>query len=163
MSWLNRAIYATAASLFLFLTANTNSQTGNAGSPSVKTTPLFGNMRPLYVFTPSISDLRAATQLSALHENKTEADERQVVIVLEDQSQTLATLPEHPKLRLTSPDSDQTAARRRFKVSPSDFTVILAGKDGREKLRSHQPIPFSRLRDTIDRMPMRQQEMHQKN
>ena len=123
---------------------------------------MLDKMRPLYVFTPSISDSRAAEQLSVLHENKAEADERQLVIVLEDQSQTLATLPENPTLRLSSQESDQTAARRRFKLSPGDFTVIVVGKDGGEKLRSHQPIPFARLRDTIDRMPMRQQEMHEK-
>ena len=125
--------------------------------------PLLDNMRPLYVFTPSTSDSRAAAQISAIHDNKTEADERQLVIVLEDQSQTLATLPDHPTLRLTPQDSDEAAARLRFKVSPGDFTVILAGKDGGEKLRSHQPIPFTRLRETVDSMPMRQQEMHRKN
>lgn len=134
-----------------------------AQSSPRKTTPLLDNMRPLYVFTPSISDSRAAEQLSALHENKIEADERQLVVVLEDQSQTLATLPQDPVLRLTPQDSDQAAARHRFKVSRGDFTVILAGKDGGEKLRSHQPIPFARLRETIDSMPMRQQEMHRKN
>ena len=120
-------------------------------------------MRPLYVFTPSISDSRAARQISALHENKAEAEERQLVLVLEDQSQTLATLPEDLTLRLTRQDSDQAAARRRFKVSQGDFTVILVGKDGEEKLRSRQAIPFARLRKIIDGMPMRQQEMHKKH
>ena len=130
---------------------------------STKTTPLLDNMRPLYVFTPSISDSRAARQISALHENKAEAEERQLVLVLEDQSQTLATLPEDLTLRLTRQDSDQAAARRRFKVSQGDFTVILVGKDGEEKLRSRQAIPFARLRKIIDGMPMRQQEIHKKH
>jgi len=53
----------------------------------------------------------------------------------------------------------QAAARRRFHVRPTDFTVILIGKDGGEKLRSHQPISLDTLRSTIDAMPMRQEEM----
>jgi hypothetical protein len=54
---------------------------------------------------------------------------------------------------------EQAAARRRFHISPNEFTVILIGKDGGEKLRSHQPISLDTLRSTIDAMPMRQEEM----
>ncbi len=61
-----------------------------------------------------------------------------------------------------SPD-EQAAARRRFHVRPNDFTVILIGKDGGEKLRSHQPVSLDILRSTIDAMPMRQEEMRSKH
>lgn len=57
---------------------------------------------------------------------------------------------------------EQAAARRRFHIRPNDFTVILIGKDGGEKLRSHTPISLDTLRSTIDAMPMRQEEMRSK-
>ncbi len=55
--------------------------------------------------------------------------------------------------------ADALAARRSFHVAPEDFTAILLGKDGGEKFRSRKPISFEKLRDTIDSMPMRKQEM----
>jgi hypothetical protein len=61
------------------------------------------------------------------------------------------------------PAAEQDAARRRFGIPPNSFTVILIGKDGEEKLRSHQPISLDTLRSTIDAMPMRQEEMRQKS
>lgn len=39
------------------------------------------------------------------------------------------------------------------------FTVILVGKDGGEKLRTHEVLSLQKLYGTIDAMPMRQQEM----
>jgi hypothetical protein len=121
--------------------------------------PLLDNARPVFIFTPTHSDPRAAQQLAILYQNRAAAEERQIVTVLEVEGQASATLPQDPGVRLTPQDSDQAAARRRFKVAPGQFTVILAGKDGGEKLRSSQPIPFATLRDTIDSMPMRRQEM----
>jgi hypothetical protein len=56
-------------------------------------------------------------------------------------------------------DAEQTAIRHRFHIAPADFAVILVGKDGGEKLRSHTPITLDKLVQTIDAMPMRQQEM----
>ncbi len=109
--------------------------------------PPLENTRPLYVFTPSGNDPRAVEQTRVIRTNQPEADDRQLVLILETVG--------HP----TPDDSDQAAARRRFHVAPQDFTVILVGKDGGEKLRSNHPIPFDKLRDTIDSMPMRQQEM----
>ena len=39
------------------------------------------------------------------------------------------------------------------------FTILLIGKDGGEKLRSHQPVTTTKLFDIIDAMPMRKEEM----
>ena len=55
--------------------------------------------------------------------------------------------------------ADDAAARKRFGIKTGEFTVILIGKDGGEKLRSHRPIPWEKLESTIDGMPMRQDEM----
>ncbi|QED28004.1 DUF4174 domain-containing protein [Microvenator marinus] len=39
------------------------------------------------------------------------------------------------------------------------FTLILVGKDGTEKLRSHKAVAVEMLFETIDAMPMRIREM----
>lgn len=57
--------------------------------------------------------------------------------------------------------AEEEKARQRFHVSPGTFTVILLGKDGGEKLRSHAAIPWVKLQGTIDAMPMRKDEMKQ--
>ncbi|MBW4517481.1 MAG: DUF4174 domain-containing protein [Timaviella obliquedivisa GSE-PSE-MK23-08B] len=44
-------------------------------------------------------------------------------------------------------------------MAPGKFTVILVGKDGTEKQRSQTPIDPATIFRTIDAMPMRQQEM----
>ena len=48
--------------------------------------------------------------------------------------------------------------RRRFDVPEGEFRAILVGKDGGPKLRSASPIGSEKLFDTIDAMPMRQDE-----
>lgn len=60
---------------------------------------------------------------------------------------------------LLSPTAD-IAARKRFHVKLGEFTVLLLGKDGGEKLRSNKPILWEKLQSTIDAMPMRKDEMH---
>ena len=62
-----------------------------------------------------------------------------------------------PTARLSP--ADEAAARQRFHVAAGQFTVILIGKDGGEKLRSHKPIPWEKLQSTIDAMPMRKDEV----
>ncbi len=47
----------------------------------------------------------------------------------------------------------------RYKVDPKNFTVILVGKDGGEKLRQEEPVTLDQLFGLIDQMPMRRREM----
>ncbi len=54
--------------------------------------------------------------------------------------------------------NDDAEARKRFHVHPGEFTVLLVGKDGGEKLRQHTAISWNVLQRTIDAMPMRQNE-----
>jgi len=53
--------------------------------------------------------------------------------------------------------------RQRYRVATADFTTILIGKDGGEKLRTEEPLALKKLFDTIDAMPMRQAEMRRGN
>ena len=55
--------------------------------------------------------------------------------------------------------ANRAALRRQFHIAPAEFAVVLVGKDGGEKKRWRQPVTFEQLRDTIDAMPMRQDEM----
>ena len=52
--------------------------------------------------------------------------------------------------------------RREFDTTIVEFTVVLIGKDGGEKLRRDAPVQTEELFRTIDAMPMRQQEMRQR-
>jgi hypothetical protein len=111
--------------------------------------------RPLLIFAPRPDDPQLEIQLRRLNADPAALAERNVVLIAvpyQSPSTTPAMLS----------DSDATAARRRFNIAPPDFTVILLGKDGGEKLRSTAPIILEKLRDTIDAMPMRQDEMRSK-
>ena len=51
--------------------------------------------------------------------------------------------------------------RSEFQVPTDQFTVILVGKDGTEKLRRKTPVALREIFALIDSMPMRQREMRQ--
>ncbi len=48
---------------------------------------------------------------------------------------------------------------RKYNVDKNQLTVILIGRDGGEKYRTHTPVSTQTLFDIIDSMPMRQSEM----
>jgi hypothetical protein len=108
--------------------------------------------RPLLIFAPTPDDPQLKIQLRRLHQGAAAVADRDIVAIAipwNNPSPTAATLT----------TADAVAARRRFHVAPSDFTVILLGKDGGEKLRSTKPLTLQKLSDTIDAMPMRQDEI----
>ncbi len=114
---------------------------------------LHDQARPLLIFALKPDDAQMGIQLRILNEHAAQAHDRQIVpVALPYQS------PAPSALQLS--DTDAEAARRRFHVAPSDFVVILLGKDGGAKLRSSKPISMEKLVDTIDAMPMRKDEMH---
>ena len=109
--------------------------------------------RPLLLFAPRPDDPALLAQLHKLRDAAPGLSERQVLLIaipFDNPSSTDVSLSA----------ADALAVRRRFHVAPADFTAILLGKDGSEKLRSRKPVSFNELRDLIDSMPMRQDEMH---
>ena len=57
-------------------------------------------------------------------------------------------------------DTDPAAASSvRTKLRPRGFMVVLIGKDGGVKLRKPLPYSVREISRTIDKMPMRQQEV----
>lgn len=55
--------------------------------------------------------------------------------------------------------ADRKYVAETLRVSGSSFTVLLVGKDGGVKRRETEPVAPASLFETIDVMPMRQQEM----
>lgn len=54
---------------------------------------------------------------------------------------------------------EESGLRHAFGVPDGRFTVVLVGKDGGEKFRSHEPVTPQDIFDRIDAMPMRRREM----
>ncbi len=49
--------------------------------------------------------------------------------------------------------------RKYYQIDPEQFTVVLIGKDGAEKMRAESKLEAERLFEVIDAMPMRKQEL----
>lgn len=95
--------------------------------------------RPVVVFADTAADPAFRRQMELLTERMDELVERDVVLITD-------TSPEEP-----------SALRR--KLRPRGFMLTLIGKDGAVKLRKPFPWDVRELTRSIDKMPMRQQEM----
>ena len=95
--------------------------------------------RPIVIFGDAPGDPRVIQQLSAFEARSEELEERDVVIIVDTDPDTLSDL------------------RRSFR--PRDFMVVLVGKDGEVKYRKPSPVTVREIMRLIDRMPMRQQEI----
>jgi hypothetical protein len=95
--------------------------------------------RPIVVFADMPNDPRFKTQLELLQRRLPELIERDVVLVTD-----------------TDPKG---ASELRTKLRPRGFMVVLIGKDGGVKLRKPFPWDVREFSRSIDKMPMRQQEL----
>ncbi len=57
---------------------------------------------------------------------------------------------------------DRAFLQQTLRVLDDTFQVLLIGKDGGVKARQTSPVPLKELFDTIDSMPMRQDETRQR-
>lgn len=96
--------------------------------------------RVLLVFSSRPDAPAVAEQRRFLENEKTGIQDRDLVVI---------ELTDGPKAE---------TLRRQFNVKPEEFSVILIGKDGGEKLRKSVPVTPKELFDLIDSMPMRQRE-----
>lgn len=95
--------------------------------------------RPVVVFADTPNDPRFAEQLKRLAKRPEDLVERDVIVIT---------------------DTDPKAASPlREKLRPRGFMLVLIGKDGGVKLRKPFPWSVRELSRSIDKMPMRQQEM----
>ena len=109
--------------------------------------------RVLLVFAPSEQSLVYQQQQQAW-KSRTEAIKERDLKLVEILADAASRVDGHP-MSATSADR----LRNQFRVAPEAFVVILIGKDGTEKQRFSQPVDLSAVFNTIDAMPMRQQEM----
>jgi hypothetical protein len=139
----------------LLLSAGLNPAPAQTPTRIVSLATLRDRARPLLLVAPTPNDPQLQTQLRLLHNSAPALTDRDIVIIA-----IPFNGPAPTPTMLT--DSGAAAARRRFHIAPANFTVLLLGKDGGEKLRTTQPLPLETLLNTIDAMPMRQQEMRSK-
>jgi len=113
--------------------------------------------RPLLVFAPNPRDAPFATQQALLEQYADDMMDRNLLYV------PVLAQSSHFQQPLDAPyvilkQSEMNAIRDRFKVDPSDFLVVLVGKDGGEKFRATKPVSVLKLDALVDAMPMGQQE-----
>ena len=95
--------------------------------------------RPIVVFADTPADPRVIEQLELLHERQEPLIERDVVVIV---------------------DTDRGAnSELREQLRPRGFMMVLIGKDGQVKLRKPSPWDVREISRSIDKMPMRQQEI----
>jgi hypothetical protein len=117
--------------------------------------------RPLLVFAATDNDRRFLRQAHLFAAGSYLLHERQVLfvpVVLVNEAKSWGVVLNSDQIATLVPE-DAVDVRRRFHISPGAFTVILVGKDGGEKFRTHNPVTIDRLNALIDAMPMRQQEV----
>ena len=95
--------------------------------------------RPVVVFADSPNDPRFRQQLELFADLPDDLAERDVIILTD-----------------TDP-SAQSALRTRLR--PRGFMLVLIGKDGQIELRKPQPWDVREISRSIDKMPLRQQEI----
>jgi hypothetical protein len=76
-------------------------------------------------------------QLTLLHQDSSGIAERDLVIII----------------------VEKESEYKKYNVISNQFTLLLIGKDGGEKLRSSKPVEIKTIFQLIDSMPMRQAEM----
>jgi len=109
------------------------------GSTMENLDPFLWLARPIVVFADTPNDPRFQTQMELLNARLDALEERDVVLVV---------------------DTDPAAASAlRLKLRPRGFMVALIGKDGGVKLRKPFPWDVREFSRSIDKMPMRQQEI----
>jgi hypothetical protein len=99
--------------------------------------------RPLAVFADTERDPRFIQQMALIETLAHELVERNVVVLVD-------TDPANP-----------SALRK--KLRPRGFMLVLIGKDGNPYLRKPFPWDVREISASIDKMPMRQQELRDRN
>lgn len=95
--------------------------------------------RPIVVFAQSPNDVQFQRQMELLLDRVDELAERDVIIITDTDPEAFSDL--------------------RRQLRPRGFMLTLVGKDGQVKLRKPAPWDVRELSRSIDKMPMRQQEI----
>lgn len=99
--------------------------------------------RPVVVFADRPDDPQFIRQMAILDAGLAELDERDVVVITDTDPATLSD------------------ARQRLR--PRGFSLVLLDKDGQVKRRQPSPWSLREITHTIDRFPLRREEMLERN
>lgn len=110
--------------------------------------------RPFVIFSPSEDAPAYREQTERLDELQRPLRDRNMSIVR-------VVGDEHASVDGKRIDGESAKElRANFEIRSGQFTVVLIGKDGTEKLRSHKPLALNDVFKRIDSMPMRKRELH---
>ncbi|MEL6521406.1 MAG: DUF4174 domain-containing protein [Pseudomonadota bacterium] len=99
--------------------------------------------RPIVVFADTPRDPAFVQQMQLLQNRSSELIDRDVVVITDTERSEPSDL--------------------RKKLRPRGFMLVLIGKDGGVKLRKPFPWDVREISRTIDKMPMRRQEIRDRN
>ncbi|MEM8694284.1 MAG: DUF4174 domain-containing protein [Pseudomonadota bacterium] len=99
--------------------------------------------RPIIVFAESPNDPNFAQQMQYLEDRQDELAVRDVVVITDTDPSNLSPL--------------------RRQLRPRSFMLVLIGKDGGVKLRKPFPWDVREISRSIDKMPLRQREIRDRN
>lgn len=105
------------------------------------------NKRILVLFTEEGSS-RMKQQVDLLKNRTAEMEDRDMLVLQVSKTDVKSVYGKAPRL-------DAAALRAEAGIAGSDFTAVLIGKDGAEKLRSDDVLKEKDIFDLIDSMPMR--------
>lgn len=109
--------------------------------------------RVLLVFAPNSEDEAFQQQLFILTQKPAEVTNRDLIFYKIFADSGIA--PDGKTLS----KAEVLAFRKNYTIKRYEFSCILVGKDGTEKLRTHEPVSLEALFDLIDSMPMRRDEI----
>ena len=111
--------------------------------------------RPVYIFAPTENAADLTVQIDLFMQHRTEMLDRNIALI---------TVTDKAEV-IFGPDQPYTSAelRRAYNITPTEFTVILVGKDTGVKRRHVGVIDPDLIFIQIDGMPMRRQEMRLKS
>jgi hypothetical protein len=113
--------------------------------------------RLLLIFAPDVNDEFFQKLQGEIIAQKAGVEDRDLVVF---------EIFERGQSRMNTAHLDQEAVdsiRKRLAVPQSTFRVILIGKDGGMKLERDDQVGLEEIFERIDSMPMRKNEMRQKN
>ena len=113
--------------------------------------------RLLLIFAPDDNDSLFKKLQSEIITQEAEVEDRDLVVF-----EVLERSPSRMNRALLD-QSKVESIRRHFSVPQRSFIVILIGKDGGIKLKRNDQIDLETIFELIDSMPMRKDEIRQKN
>lgn len=157
---MDRSLYQVAATFILLGGLAVPQSHGECPEHPATLSAMRDCYRVLLISATEAPDSKLTEQVRLLGSDAAGLRERDLLIVpLHAAAAAIAAVEPLPVARLSAPEADK--AQEHFRIHEG-FTIVLVGKDGGEKLRSHEPLTLDRLFGKIDSMPMRKNEMRER-